>query len=137
MATFLAATLGAACQDTSCEIPSAALANIPVDLKILDCTRNESSQPHIAVRYQVATKDVPELEAFLVREYGMAPLKFMCCYWGPMLIPGGAGPSARFKHDGFSYEVVLYSVETRISDPRERDQIPYFLLSVTKYLTEI
>lgn len=107
-----------------------------IPIRFVDC-QSDTSPPNriILHRYLVASEGVPALEAYLGRKFGMAPLRFRCCYWGPNRIDG-QDPFGRFRYNGFNYEIALYSPGTLIYDLRFRALIPPYELVVTKYLDE-
>ncbi len=54
----------------------------PNQLSFLNCAAGEG-QVVLAAQYSVSGKDSKAVERFLIKNYGMGKLKFVCCGWEP------------------------------------------------------
>lgn len=82
--------------------------------------------------YRVPGKHAKQVEALLVRKYGMAPLVFECCGWFPKRGQNGSFKRSHPLADGAiaDYEIGMSSEETT---ERRWVHIGYFYVRLTIY----
>ncbi|BDM77317.1 DUF4952 domain-containing protein [Acaryochloris marina] len=111
----------------------------PAALKFAGCETGEMQQVVVLTSpYTVQGTDAIEIEKFLQREFGMAPLRFLCCGWEVSPAKGTVAPQygQYIDSEGAKFEVSMFSGET-LSNGREAwHQIPEFRIKVETYLGE-
>ncbi|NEP14315.1 MAG: DUF4952 domain-containing protein [Symploca sp. SIO2C1] len=109
----------------------------PAELEFTNCKRVELPPGEgLVSSYVVKGSDAAEVEKLLQRKFGMAPLKFLCCGWEPILVVGEdntSGNGSYVDKDGYSFEVTMHSEETLLNDRKDWPKIPEFHVRVTKY----
>jgi hypothetical protein len=86
-------------------------------------------------RYNLAGKDALLVEQFLQREFGMAPLRFICCGWEPVIAKGEARllKLGSYRDDrGTSYQIAMYSGETLIANRQQWSAIETFHVEIVQ-----
>jgi hypothetical protein len=87
--------------------------------------------------YVVKGSDAADVEQFLQREFGMAPLKFLCCGWEPIRVGEegdflpGHGSYIDSRSDRF--RITMVSPETLLNDRQDWHKIPQFQVKVKQY----
>lgn len=109
----------------------------PAPLKFIRCETVKHSQvDRLVSSYIVKGVDALEIEKFLQRQFGMAPLQFFCCGWEPSPATDGVGTRYGRYVDtkGAQFEVLMFSGETLLNSRRAWHKIPEFHIRVTTYL---
>jgi hypothetical protein len=104
----------------------------PDDLVLKGCS--DSGAGGIAkldYNYEVAGTKATLTEAVLMKQYGMQPLKFVCCGWEPAMSPSGARLGFTIDGNGYHYEISMGSGETI---ERDWNKIDRFYVTVSLYL---
>lgn len=126
--------------EPSCEDLMAKLIDKPKELQFLECQKDRSAQLEVLVAlYKVPGQDATKIEDFLQRKFNMAPLRFICCGWEPVVVSqDGNLPGRGFFRDerGYYYEVTMFSEETTIARRREWNNIPFFYVKTTVFLQD-
>lgn len=109
----------------------------PAALKFAGCETGEIQEVGVLTSsYTVQGADAIEIEKFLQREFGMAPLRFACCGWEPDTVKA-APPYGQYVDEmGTQFEVSMSSGETLLNDRGAWHEIPGFHIRVTTYLGE-
>ncbi|KAI9135685.1 DUF4952 domain-containing protein [Acaryochloris sp. CCMEE 5410] len=109
----------------------------PATLKFVVCETGEIQEVGVLTSsYTVQGADAIEIEKFLQREFGMAPLRFACCGWEPDTVKA-APPYGQYVDEmGTQFEVSMSSGETLLNDRGAWHQIPEFRIKVETYLGE-
>lgn len=118
----------------------------PASLEFLECKPAHEAQLRVLVaKYRVRGRDAAEMERHFRRTTGMGPLSFNCCFWEPVPRKGvryGQLAHTRAK-EGTSewlglthYEIAMISEETLHSSRDEWLLIPWFYVTVTRFLDE-
>ncbi len=86
--------------------------------------------------YIVKGVDAIEIEKFLQRQFGMAPLRFLCCGWEPSPAKDGVGPhyGQYLDINGAQFEISMFAGETLLNSRGAWHKIPEFHIRVTTYL---
>ncbi|WP_310418099.1 DUF4952 domain-containing protein [Chamaesiphon sp. OTE_8_metabat_110] len=92
-----------------------------------DCELKHGQLDLLIATYTVKGKDATIVEKLLQQRFQMGKLRFICCGWENPEQPG------RYRRDGDSYQISMFSGETLEKDWRKIDR---FYITVTKYLTE-
>jgi Domian of unknown function (DUF4952) len=102
---------------------------IPVGLKFSGCSDGNSAQVRtLDYNYVVAGGEAKAAEKFLIDNFGMAPLRFVCCGWEPRPIDGASARLGTYRNDkGYHYEISMGSGETLEKD---WNKIPQFMVRV-------
>jgi len=120
-----------------CEDFLASWGEKPAQLEFTDCKKVKIPPGEgLTASYVVQGVDAAEVEKILQRKFGMAPLKFLCCGWEPVLVKNKdnlPGKGSYTDQDGWSFEVTMVSEETIISDRQDWHKIPEFYVRVTKF----
>jgi hypothetical protein len=111
----------------------------PKQLEFVKCERVENSQTIVRATYRVSGDKSKEVEDFLVKNYGMGKLKWVCCGWE------SGGKYGGFKHPEFkeihpflTASISMYaSGEVEVEDNQDeiklefdRNKIAYFMVEV-------
>ncbi|MES0491443.1 MAG: DUF4952 domain-containing protein [Leptospirales bacterium] len=115
-------TLGLECGDVLEK-----LAQKPGHLEFLDCT-SKNGQTIYEATYKVQGKYALEVEKFLVNNYHMEALIYLCCGWEVKNGKKGLFADSQFFKDGSSlvFQVSMFSEDTELKKREEWPQIPYF-----------
>lgn len=116
---------GIAPPDTPCQDFLQTLGRKPDYLEYLGCEQDDDSyiQP-MRANYRVSGSSAVKLEAYLMHEFGMPALEYVCCGWAsPASFAWRAGPG------GVAYDIGM-GVETPRLPRAQWDQIPSFNVSV-------
>ena len=116
---------GIAPPDTPCQDFLQTLGRKPDYLEYLGCEQDDDSyiQP-MRANYRVSGSSAVKLEAYLMHEFGMPELEYVCCGWAsPAPFAWRAGPG------GVAYDIGM-GVETPRLPRAQWDQIPSFNVSV-------
>lgn len=106
-----------------------------------DIAYNKQAKPMIA-RYHVTGKQAAEVEKFLIKNFAMPSLYFVCCIWESV---------DKLKKQGYSinesefldpktdirYYITMISDETLVNKRQNWPEIPYFYVNVYTYTEEI
>jgi hypothetical protein len=110
----------------------------PAALRFEGCkTEKRVQSDKLVATYWVPGKDAAPVERHLVKNYRMAPLRFLCCVWENSYGPDQSGKSREgFYKDaqGRQFYISMASEETVLKDWK---QIPRFGVWVETYLGEI
>lgn len=112
----------------------------PAALKFVRCETVKHVQvDRLVSSYTVKGSDAIEIEKFLQRQFGMAPLRFLCCGWEPSSVQNRVAPLYGQYVDakGAQFEVWMFSGETLLRDRKAWHKIPEFHIRVETYLGEI
>jgi Domian of unknown function (DUF4952) len=108
----------------------------PKQLTFVGCNyeKNVQSDRSIA-KYTVKGTEATIIESFLRQNFQMAPLKFRCCGWEPVTVPGSDRRYGTYRdRSGYYYEISMGSEETV---EKNWDKISIFYVSVTKFMSDI
>lgn len=111
----------------------------PAALKFAGCETGEIQQVGVLTSsYTVQGADAIEIEKVLQREFGMAPLRFLCCGWEVSPAKGQVAPHyGKFVDPkGAEFKVSMYGGETLVRDRKNWHKIPEFRIKVETYLGE-
>lgn len=111
----------------------------PAALKFAGCETGERQQVgFLTSSYTVQGADAIEIEKFLQSEFGMTPLRFLCCYWSPSPAKGEVAPhyGRYIDSEGAQFQVSMYSGETLQNGRNFWHKIPEFGITVETYLGE-
>ncbi|MGR3273770.1 DUF4952 domain-containing protein [Acaryochloris marina NIES-2412] len=111
----------------------------PTALKFAGCETGEIQQVGVLTSsYTVQGADAIEIEKFLQSEFGMAPLRFLCCGWEVSPAKDEVAPhNGRYIDlEEARFEVSMYGGETLVRNRRDWHQVPEFRIRVTTYLGE-
>lgn len=111
----------------------------PAALKFIQCETWERAQVStLTSSYTVQGADAIEIEKFLQRQFGMTPLRFLCCGWEVSPAKGGVSPhyGRYIDPEGAKFEVSMSSGETLLNSRRAWHKIPEFHIQITTYLGE-
>ena len=133
---------GSACasaqDEGACADILSALGRKPPGLEFVGCTAGHDAQLRVLVAsYRVQGRHAARVERYLVRNTGMARLRFVCCGWEPgAAIVGGAGRGEGTLHRGHhpADSVTMVSGESLVSRRADWAQITVFQVRVTRYL---
>jgi Domian of unknown function (DUF4952) len=105
-------------------------------LRLTGCKYQPNIQSdRIVALYTLKGTEAKFVEGFLMTNFQMAPLKFVCCGWEPISLPGSDRRYGTYRdRAGYYYEIVMGSGETL---ERNWHRIPKFYVSVTKFMQEI
>lgn len=114
----------------------------PAALDFVECAPDYHAQLRVLrAHYRVSGENAAAVEDFLVRETGMRPLSFVCCFWEPLPSEGsrfGYLPHEQWRNAGDErpdrYEISMTSGETVYSARNEWDRIPAFHVTVDLFL---
>ncbi len=106
---------------------------IPVGLKFNGCSDGNSAQIRtLEYNYVVAGSAAKATERFLIDNFGMAPLGFVCCGWEPRPIDAASARLGTYRNDqGHHYDIAMGSGETLEKD---WNKIPQFTVTVELFL---
>ena len=106
---------------------------IPVGLKFNGCSDGNSAQIRtLDYNYVVAGSEAKAAERFLIDNFGMAPLGFVCCGWEPRPINAASARLGTYRNDkGYHYDISMGSGETLEKD---WNKIPQFTVTVELFL---
>ena len=119
----------------------------PETLTFAGCDRIENEQADkLVANYTVSGAEAEAVENFLQTEFGMAPLRFICCYWGTTTTNG-----QRYGHytdaSDNDFSIDMYSAESFVSEGdfqlpliverEDWEQISLFHVVAETYLEEI
>lgn len=108
----------------------------PTQLAFSGCQFESSDRDAVPkARYSLAGKDAIVVEQFLQREFGMAPLRFICCGWEPVVAKGEARllQLGSYRDDrGMSYQIAMYSGETPIATRQQWSAIDTFRVEIAQ-----
>ncbi|WKB81795.1 DUF4952 domain-containing protein [Cellulophaga lytica] len=111
----------------------------PNDLEFIKCERLENSQTIIKATYRISGNKSKEIEDFLIENYGMGKLKWVCCGWETSGKYGGFEHSEFKKIDPYlsatinmyaSGEVEDENEPTEIKLETDRNKVDYFTVIV-------
>lgn len=89
----------------------------------------------VVALYTLKGTEAKTVEGFLMTNFQMAPLKFVCCGWEPISLPGSDRRYGTYRdRASYYYEIVMGSGETV---ERNWQRIPEFQVRVTKFMREI
>ncbi|TAD78409.1 MAG: DUF4952 domain-containing protein [Oscillatoriales cyanobacterium] len=108
----------------------------PKQLAFAGC-QLEPSEPDAVpkARYRLEGNDAIVIEQFLQREFGMAPLRFICCGWEPVVAKGDARllKLGSYRDDrGITYQIAMYSGETPIATRQQWSAIDTFRVEIVQ-----
>ncbi|NMH86599.1 DUF4952 domain-containing protein [Flavivirga algicola] len=112
----------------------------PIGLEFIKCERLEKGQTIAKAIYRVSGEQSKEIEDFLIKNYGMGNLKWVCCGWETSGKYGGFEHSEFKKIDSYcsatidmyaSGEVEGKNDPTEIKLETDRNKIDYFTVVVT------
>ncbi|MCL2760415.1 MAG: DUF4952 domain-containing protein [Desulfuromonadales bacterium] len=111
----------------------------PVALEFLGCKKDKDAQLSVLrATYRVTGAKAGEVEAWLRKESGMAPLVFNCCGWEPKMAGYGYLPNQQWpnSHDPTltNYQISMASGETLYSEREEWPLINWFYVDVELFL---
>ena len=108
----------------------------PSEFKFQGCeTSNESQLRVLRATYQIKGQDSIKVENYLIENYRMTPLKFVCCGWESVTLDGRRYGTYRDRR-GYNYHIKMYSGEVQIPEQLKREDIPYFYAEVVGFLEE-
>lgn len=111
--------------------------NLPSELKFQGCElSNESQLRVLRARYQVSGREATKVESFLIENYQMTPLKFVCCGWESVTNSEGRRYGQYSDRRGYNYSIRMYSGEVLIPEQLKRENVPHFHVEVVGYLEE-
>lgn len=105
-------------------------------LKFVGCSYEKNIQSDRSIaNYTVKGTDAIVMENFLSRNFKMAPLKFVCCGWEPLSVPGSDRRYGTYRdRSGYYYDILMGSGETL---ERNWNRIPEFHVQVIKFMSDI
>jgi Domian of unknown function (DUF4952) len=108
----------------------------PQELNFFGCNYEQNSQSDRSIaKYTVKGTEAIITESFLRQNFQMAPLKFRCCGWEPVSVPGSDRRHGGYRdRSGYYYEIVMVSGETL---EKNWNRIPNFYVFVTKFMSDI
>ncbi len=108
----------------------------PQQLNFASCRYEPNSQSdRVVAVYTLTGTEAKIVEGFLQTNFQMAPLKFVCCGWEPISVPGSDRRYGTYPNQsGYYYEIAMGSGETL---ERNWQRIPTFQVWVTKFMREI
>lgn len=120
------------CADLRTEFP-----DLPQELKFQGCEPSQESQLRaLRSTYQINGKDSLTVENFLIANYGMAPLRFVCCGWESISDAQGRRYGTYKDQRGYYYDLRMYSGEVLIPEQLQREDVPYFYVDIVVFLEE-
>lgn len=124
-------------QELTCVDLIKEFSNLPPELKFQGCElSNESQLSVLRATYQVSGRQATKVENFLVENYQMSPLKFVCCGWESATNAEGRRYGTYSDLRGYYYEIRMYSGEVLIPEQLKRENVPNFYVEVVGYLEE-
>ncbi|WP_299117416.1 DUF4952 domain-containing protein [uncultured Winogradskyella sp.] len=109
----------------------------PIGLEFIKCERPKNSQTIARATYRVSGKESEEVERFLIENYRMGKLKWVCCGWETTGKQGGFEHSEFKKIDPYcSATIDMYASGEVESEPTgiklefDRSKIDYFTVVV-------
>jgi Domian of unknown function (DUF4952) len=108
----------------------------PPQLNFAGCRLEPNIQSDRAIAlYTVKGTEAKSIEGFLQTNFQMAPLKFLCCGWEPISVPGSDRRYGGYRvQSSYHYQIAMGSGETL---ERNWQRIPTFHVWVTKFMREI
>ncbi len=124
-------TLGCLESELNCADLIKEFSDLPQELKFQGCKPGNYHQIRaLRAKYQVSGKDSLAIENFLITNYGMSPLKFVCCGWESVSNSQGRRHGTYTDHRGYYYELQMYSGEVLIPEQLRRKDVPYFYVEI-------
>jgi Domian of unknown function (DUF4952) len=103
----------------------------PTTIEYVSCEPGSKGQlKALVATYRVKGQHASQVESYLIRETGMAKLRFYCCGWEPNTRRGSPEGSLNLSQEQ-QYEVSMLSEETLVSTRRQWSRIQWFYVSVT------
>ena len=107
----------------------------PQEMEFQGCEpSNESQLRVLRATYQVSGKHSLAIETFLVNNYAMSSLRFVCCGWESITNSEGRRYGTYIDHRGYYDEIRMYSGEILIPDQLKREDVPYFYVEIIGFL---
>lgn len=130
-------TLGCVESELNCADLIKEFKDLPQELKFQGCEPGNYHQIRVLrAKYQVTGKDSLAIEKFLIDNYGMSPLKFVCCGWESTSNSQGRRYGAYTDRRGYDYELQMYSGEVLIPEQLRRQDVPYFYVEIIGLLED-
>jgi hypothetical protein len=104
------------------------IGNKPVHAEMKSCSFHDNSQVTFSAVYTLKGIHAGETETFLIRQFGMAPMFFVCCGWETKNKPGYLR-SVHYDNDNTLLEINMYSQETLIQERSRWNEIDTFYIS--------
>ena len=124
-------------QELTCVDLIKEFSNLPPELEFQGCEpSNESQLRVLRAKYQVSGQKATKVENFLIENYQMSPLQFVCCGWESMSDAEGRRYGTYSDRRGYNYEIRMYSEEVLIPEQLKRENVPNFQVEVVGYLEE-
>ena len=129
--------LGCTKRELTCVDLIEEFSNLLPELEFQGCEpSNESQLRVLRAKYQIKGKDSIKIENYLIENYNMAPLKFVCCGWESITNSEGRRYGTYSDRRGYNYEIKMYSGEVQIPEQLKRENVPYFYVEVVGFLEE-
>jgi hypothetical protein len=117
----------------------------PPQLEFIGCEKTKSAQADILLAsYRVTGAAAAQVEDALIQDFGMVPLRFLCCGWENHVARSVEdvdnttsrvdGHGGYRDENGFSFQIDMYSAETLVQERSEWAEIPTFNVLVEAYL---
>ena len=112
----------------------------PKNLIFKQCKRVESSQTLVEAHYEVSGKNAKAVEDFLVKNYGMGKLQWVCCGWESRGKYGGFEHKNLTKIDPYLSGIITMGGSGEIFDENgtftgklefDREKVPFFHVIVS------
>ncbi len=111
--------------------------NLPPEFEFQGCKpSNESQLRVLRAKYQIKGKDSVKIENYLIENYNMTPLKFVCCGWESITNSEGRRYGTYSDRRGNNYQITMYSGEVQIPEQLKQENVPYFYVEVVGFLEE-
>ena len=134
-AIFNFLTFGCVDSELNCTDMSKEFRNLPQEMEFQGCEpSNESQLRVLRATYQVSGKHSLAIETFLVNNYAMSSLRFVCCGWESITNSEGRRYGTYIDHRGYYDEIRMYSGEILIPDQLKREDVPYFYVEIIGFL---
>ncbi len=121
----------------------------PPQLEFTGCEQTKSAQAALVASYSVTGSAAAQIEDSLIKDFGMAPLSFVCCGWEnhvprppdnsdnqttlPPIDPLSREGRYIDEHE-FDFSIAMYSEETLVQERSDWAEIPIFHVRVKTYL---
>jgi hypothetical protein len=103
----------------------------PPALTFETCVRtNDAQLAVLKSTYSVSGKKADIVEKYLVEQYSMPKLRFVCCGWE------SSNRGGFFNYKNYSMAVTMYTSETLVTDRNHWAEIPKFYVDVILYLEQ-
>ncbi len=117
------------------------LVDKPPEFQFLECKEEKQAPSDVLVaRYRVPGKDAATVENFLQQKFNMSKLRFLCCGWEPVFVKKNnylSGHGTYRDKRGYYYKIIMFSEETLLNQRQDWKNIPFFYVTVTKFLDDL